>query len=223
MLANFLFFEDCHLPDGYHFGQNSIVTRDSAIVITEQASITSPAAGEGALWVRNDAPNEMVFERDDGASVDLSRKDFALLTLSADQTSNLAAGSNHHVEFDTDTADGLTLETGAGQSDGILQLNDNKTYVLIANLGVNFSSSAGALEFTWWDNEADVAIGVAGVAYPVSHASNFIPSSLAVAILQSAAAPNDVEVRFTATTSITSIESTDSKAVVWEISDDSAF
>ena len=54
---------------------------------------------------------------------------FASASLSADQTTNIAA--TNHVEFDTlDEDGGVVLQTGAGQLDGIFELGGAKKYYL---------------------------------------------------------------------------------------------
>ena len=65
-------------------------------------------------------------------------------SMAADQTTNIAA--TDHIEFDTlDEDGGITLQTGAGQADGIFELEAGKKYYLTASVRPEFSGATGQL------------------------------------------------------------------------------
>ncbi len=83
---------------------------------------------------------------------------FLTVSLAADQTANIAV--NNHIEFDTKDEDGdIVLQTGAGQSDGLFELESGKKYYLQVSLRPEFSGSTGQLEVAWFDQTNTVEIG----------------------------------------------------------------
>ena len=92
-------------------------------------------------------------------------------SLAADQTTNIAA--NDHVEFDTlDTDGGITLQTGAGQADGIFELSAGKKYYLSAGLRPEFSGATGSLVVAWYDITNTAEVGKRAIYEPVTQTTD---------------------------------------------------
>lgn len=89
---------------------------------------------------------------------------YALISLSANQTTNLAV--NNHVEFDsiTQVGDLISLSTGAGQADGIITLSAGWYYQIWFSLGSSSMTNAEVV-WTWRNHPADTTVtGVTGLA-----------------------------------------------------------
>ncbi len=83
---------------------------------------------------------------------------FLTVSLAVDQTANIAV--NNHIEFDTKDEDGdIVLQTGAGQADGLFELESGKKYYLQVSLRPEFSGSTGQLEVAWFDQTNTAEIG----------------------------------------------------------------
>lgn len=180
-------------------GQNSVAFRGDAITVDEAASVPggNPSAGDAKVWVQNLAPNVVGFTRDDGRQAALSNKKWALLTLSADQTSNLSI--NQHIEFDTIIGNGLTLQTGAGQADGIIELTQNHTYLMFAQAHTLTSISAGSAFWSFFDRDNAVTIGVDDGAAPISRNLDAADTPGIVTIFQADTVDHELEYRLTGT------------------------
>ena len=96
---------------------------------------------------------------------------FCSASLAADQTTNITA--TDHVEFDTlDEDGGITLQTGAGQADGIFELSAGKKYYLSGALRPEFSGATGQLVVAWYDITNTAEIGKRAIYESQTHASN---------------------------------------------------
>jgi len=107
---------------------------------------------------------------------------FLTVSLAADQTSNIAA--NNHVEFDTKDEDGsIVLQTGAGQADGLFELQSGKKYYLEASLRPEFSGTTGQLEVAWFDQTNTAEIGSRAKYEAMDHTGNDANQPTASAIV----------------------------------------
>jgi len=96
---------------------------------------------------------------------------FASASLSADQTTNIAA--TNHIEFDTlDEDGGIVLQTGAGQLDGIFELGGARKYYLSASLRPEFSGATGQLVVVWYDITNAAEIGRRAIYESQTNASD---------------------------------------------------
>jgi hypothetical protein len=140
---------------------------------------------------------------------------FATSSLSADQTTNIAA--NDHVEFDTlDEDGGITLQTGAGQADGIFELKSGKKYQLSAHLRPEFSGATGQLVIAWYDITNTAEIGSRAIYESQTHASHNANQPVAEAII-TPTANITVEVRIIAVTALTALANEYCVANLFEI------
>jgi len=96
---------------------------------------------------------------------------FLTVSLAADQTANIAV--NNHIEWDTKDEDGkIVLQTGAGQSDGLFELESGKKYYLQVSLRPEFSGTTGQLEVAWFDETNSAEIGSRAKYEAMDHSGN---------------------------------------------------
>lgn len=125
--------------------------------------------------------------------------------LSADQTSNLAAGD--HVEWDTLASGSLNVpSTGSGQAKGIITLPANKTYKLRSYLLFGFSGATGTNTYILYDRTNGIQIGLQSLMKPPSSTSNNFSSYYIIeAEITVGGTPVDIDVRFNTSTACTSL------------------
>lgn len=117
-------------------------------------------------------------------------KDSAFITLSANQTSNLA--QNNHVEFNTIVGN-LNLSSGGGQNDGKITLQSGRKYTLMANVAGHLSGSNERCQ--WYDITNSTWLGSAAFINPINAGSADSSSSMAFATITPATSVQ-VELRF---------------------------
>jgi len=120
-------------------------------------------------------------------------KSYAFISLSADQTSNLAV--NNHVEFNTilNSVGGITISSGAGQANGLITLDAGKTYKITARIRGGFSNAAGWATFQIRNNTAGALIGRNGITADMGANTNAVQNDVMAIITTSA--PTVIEVR----------------------------
>lgn len=140
---------------------------------------------------------------------------FVTVSLAADQTTNIAA--TDHVEWDTiDEDGGIVLQTGAGQSDGIFELESGLKYQLSAHLRPEFSGATGQLVIAWYDITNGAEIGRRAIYEAQTHASHNANQPVAEAIV-TPATNITVEVRIIAVTALTALANEYCVANIFEI------
>lgn len=105
---------------------------------------------------------------------------YGLYTLSANQTSNFAAGN--HIEFDTCQGSLGGLSTGSGQQKGIVTLAGGKTYKITAMLATS-CSSPGWGNTRIYNRTSSTFCGFAKGNLTVNLGSSECPASHTMAIL----------------------------------------
>ena len=140
---------------------------------------------------------------------------FASASLSADQTTNIAA--TNHVEFDTlDEDGGVVLQTGAGQADGIFELGGARKYYLSASLRPEFSGVTGQLVVAWFDITNAAEIGRRAIYESQTNTSNNANQPSAEVTI-TPAANITVEVRIISVTALTALANEYCVANLFEI------
>ena len=121
---------------------------------------------------------------------------YGLYTLSADQTSNLAAGN--HVEFNTTSGSLGGLATGSGQANGIITLTGGKSYKIMMSSVFLFSSNSGSyIDFQVYDRTNSIAKGIRYEVAPFTSSSYAYYGSPLLAII-SPATNIDIDIRIIA-------------------------
>ena len=140
---------------------------------------------------------------------------FCSASLSADQTANIAA--TDHIEFDTlDEDGGITLQTGAGQLDGIFELGAGKKYYLTGAVRPEFSGATGQLVMAWYDITNTAELGKRAIYEAQTHASNNANQPKAEIVI-TPPANITVEFRIIAVTALTALATEYSQATIFEI------
>jgi len=140
---------------------------------------------------------------------------FCTASLAADQTTNIAA--TDHVEFDTlDEDGGITLQTGAGQADGIFELSAGKKYFLSSLLRPEFSGATGQLVIAWYDITNGAEIGKRAIYESQTHVSDNA-NQPAVEAIVTPTTNITVEVRIIAVTALTALANEYCVANIFEI------
>ena len=114
-----------------------------------------------------------------------TNSDYLYARLSADQTTNLAAGQ--HVEFDTvvnSRGTSITMSTGSGQANGLFTLTSGKSYLIYCQLAVDHATN-GFILYGMYDSENTLI-------YPRLYAVNISwPDELALSsMLQAICSPS---------------------------------
>lgn len=150
---------------------NAGVTQD--IVITEQADHSStPAAGFGYVWVKDDTPNTLMFTDDAGNDIDLTTvgsvtasgtpvdNQIAVWT----SASNVEGAANLVYDTTAGATDLVSITNIAGQTSGrVLEVTSNLSTKTAAVCGINqnhASSTANALNIT--NSGTGVSIDLSG-------------------------------------------------------------
>lgn len=124
---------------------------------------------------------------------------YALYTMSADQTTNIAA--NNHIQFDEVNIDGqnslMSCSTGSGQAKGIITLIAGYKYRIMANVGSSgFSGTAGYVYFRVYNRSGSAYVGSVGTNKTATNTSNEARSGSCMAFIAVGASNIDIEVRF---------------------------
>jgi hypothetical protein len=140
---------------------------------------------------------------------------FCSASLAADQTTNIAA--TDHIEFDTlDEDGGITLQTGAGQADGIFELSAGKKYYLTGAVRPEFSGATGQLVMAWYDITNTAELGKRAIYEAQTHTSNNADQPKAEIVI-TPTANITVEFRIIAVTALTALATEYSQVTIFEI------
>lgn len=186
-----------------HFGRNSVVVSGAANTITmaEQATPADPSAGDGLIYIKNDAPSTMHYIDDDSGDLDVARAtEYTVHTRSTNQSSNLNAGDQ--VEFNLDKGSVIIAN-----ATGVFTLTAGKTYFLLGNVNCFFSGNTGDLVLQWYDIGNAQFIGSANHSVCLSRTANVSGSETAMALFTAAPGANTVELRIVSETALTTLES----------------
>jgi len=113
---------------------DGVLTKDDSIRITEQASVpAAPGAGNGTIWIRDDAPNTLMFTDDVGTDFDLNGTG-SVETLAATLTAGNSTGGTDIVMTGGDSI------TSTGQINIASSQN--------AASAVSISASAGGVDIS---------------------------------------------------------------------------
>ena len=140
---------------------------------------------------------------------------FCSASLAADQTTNIAA--TNHIEFDTlDEDGGITLQTGAGQLDGIFELGAGKKYYLTGAVRPEFSGATGQLVMAWYDITNTAELGKRAIYESQTHASNNADQPKAEIVI-TPTTNITIEFRIIAVTALTALATEYSQVTIFEI------
>jgi len=140
---------------------------------------------------------------------------FCSASIAADQTTNITA--TDHIEFDTlDEDGGITLQTGAGQADGIFELSAGKKYYLSGAVRPEFSGATGQLTVAWYDITNTSEVGKRAIYEAQTHASNNANQPNAEVII-TPTTNITVELRIIGVTALTAIATEYSQVNIFEI------
>ena len=151
-----------------------------------------------------------------GADAGTGTGTFCSASIASDQTTNIS--TNNHVEFDTlDEDNGIVLQTGSGQSDGIFELSGGKKYYLSGVVRPEFSGATGQLVMVWYDITNAAEIGKRAIYESQTNTSDNGNQPLA----QITFTPDvnvTVEFRIISVTALTALANEYCQATIFEIS-----
>jgi hypothetical protein len=149
-------------------------------------------------------------------SIDVPRMAYAFIDLTADQTTNLTA--NNHIQFNNIVAQrgSISVSTGAGQANGIITLEADKTYRLEANIHVIVDGGTDYGTFQWRNNTTSTLIGKIATCTNNDVNTDRPDQPTAIAVITTTA-PTNVELRVIASSSLNGIESTGTSVMIQEI------
>ena len=145
-----------------------------------------------------------------------TNKQFAHYGMLYIQTLNLGLGN--HAEFrDTLIENGIDLNTGAGQENGVIFLDANKTYKLEGGLFTNYSVNNGYVHYMFFNRTKNWSIGRRAISSPQIYALNRLGMQQTATAIITTTEPTEIDLRILLVNQLSQIHLSGSYITVEEI------
>lgn len=131
---------------------------------------------------------------------------------------NLNLGLGNHAEFrDTLIENGIDLNTGAGQENGVIFLDANKTYKLEGGLFTNYSVNNGYVHYMFFNRTKNWSIGRRAISSPQIYALNRLGMQQTATAIITTTEPTEIDLRILLVNQLSQIHLSGSYITVEEI------
>ena len=196
---------------------------DVATQQTALNNITNVSAGTDEYVLTKDTTTgDATWKAGGGGGGTLYLEAIAQLTLSADQTADLAVGN--HVEFDTisvipSSGSGISLATGSGQDNGIVTLESGYHYEIVLYTKSDYSDTGGYMGTSIYNITDSAIIGTEAAPIAVDYTGHYDSLPIGMWFLDATSQGKDINFKFEFLTLVSKIRMAGTTVIIKKYKD----